>query len=155
MRFAPAATLAPTLLLTVLAPALAGCGQVSAGAAEAPTTSPSAPVLAPADRARPSSGFCGTMPGPVALVEVDPGAPAPRCLVVRPDQRLEVVNSTDREGNRGGPLTVRFANWPRRVVPLHAGSTFDRPFGQYLAPGVHEVRLSPYQGGPAEIWLRR
>jgi hypothetical protein len=41
-------------------------------------------------------------------------------------------------------------------VALAAGDayTFDQPFGDYLAPGVHRVSASIYGDSGAEIWLK-
>jgi hypothetical protein len=47
---------------------------------------------------------------------------------------------------------VKVAQFEANVAP---GETlvFDRPFGTYLAPGVHYVAMSAYAGN-AEIWLK-
>lgn len=124
-----------------------------------PTQSPTSTTghgdsLVPADAERPAAGICGTSSGPLATVEVNPDTPAPRCLTVRPGQRLRVVNVSSRFGQSGTSVTVTFADFPPRVLRVGDATTFDRPVGDYLAPGVHNVRISLYGGGGAEVWLR-
>jgi hypothetical protein len=66
-----------------------------------------------------------------------------------------VVNTTNIHGTIGKPITVTFANYPPRVLQIGQATTFDRPLGEYLAVGVHDVRLAPlYAGGFAQVWLK-
>ncbi len=108
--------------------------------------------LIPADSRTPAAGICAMPTGPFAIVEVNPDAAAPRCQFVRPGQRLRVVNTSDRFGQPGTPVTVTFAEFAPRVLQIGESTTFARRFGNYLATGVHSVRISPYSG--ADIWLR-
>jgi hypothetical protein len=76
--------------------------------------------------------------------------------VRRPEQALRVVNRTDAFNEPGRPISVSFGN--RSPVTLAGGKAmvYGRPFGTYLAPGVHDIHSSAYGGGAAaEIWLRR
>ena len=47
---------------------------------------------------------------------------------------------------RLGPIDV--------TIPPGGEWEGDRPFGTYLAPGVHSLALSAYAGGGAELWLQ-
>jgi hypothetical protein len=79
----------------------------------------------------------------------------PRCQIVRADQRLRVRNTTNAFHQPGEVITVQFAGYPTRTVAIGEETVFDRPMGEYLAPGVHDVHLSVYRGsGGAEIWLK-
>lgn len=103
----------------------------------------------------PAAGACGRTAGSVVTVYVDPDVPEPRCTEVRPDQRLRVVNASNRFDQRGKTITVRWAPFASRTLPVGSISSYARPFGSYLARGVHGLRLSLYAGGGAEIWLRQ
>jgi hypothetical protein len=81
--------------------------------------------------------------------------PTPRCVVVRPDQRLRVVNSSALHGSPPKTITVGWANYAPRVLKAGQATTYDRPFGEYLAVGVHDLRLPPlYAGSFGAVWLR-
>ena len=70
--------------------------------------------------------------------------PDPRCMRVRPDQFLTIVN------NRSEDIEIQFG--PFRVSIEAGGSQrIDQPFGDYLAWGVHSLQSTPCCGG--EIWL--
>jgi hypothetical protein len=77
--------------------------------------------------------------------------PAPRCAVVSARQHLKVVNATDR--GKGRTITVTFGGFDPRKVPAGQATTFARPFGTYLAKGVHFVAISGF-AGHTEVWLR-
>jgi hypothetical protein len=113
--------------------------------------------LVPADYSRPVAGGCLVATGSIATVDANPDVPSPRCTVVRADQRLRVVNTTNIAGSIGKPITVTFANYPPRVVQVGQATVFDRPMGEYLAVGVHRVHIAPLYGGGAsgaEVWLK-
>jgi hypothetical protein len=110
--------------------------------------------LVPPDSDLPAAGICGSAPGGLAVVEANPDTPQPRCLVVRPDQRLEVVNASDRFRQPGSEITVTMPGFSPRTLAIGARTVFDRPFGAYLAPGVHQVRISLYPGSGADLWLK-
>jgi hypothetical protein len=121
----------------------------------APASAPGSDAVWPADSDSPVAGVCGSNPGPEVLIEVNPDVPMPRCTTIGPDQRLRVRNSSNRYSQSGRPVIVWFAGYPARTIPVGGETLFDRPAGQYLAPGVHDLRLSLYPGsGGAEIWLQ-
>jgi hypothetical protein len=125
-----------------------------AGSQATPSTHAS-PGLWPADYDLPAAGVCGTDDGPIATVDANPDQPAPRCLIVRADQRLRVRNTTNNFKQPGQTITVQFAGYPARRLAVGEETLFDRPMGEYLAAGVHDVHLSVYQGsGGGEIWLK-
>ena len=155
----PALLAAGALLTACSGPAHTGAQASSGGpsptAAGPSAASPGPSGLARADSASPTASACGKASGPWVVVELNPAAPAPRCVQVQPGQRLRVVNTSDRDEATGHTATVRFAGLPERTVALHKATTFDRELGDYLAPGVHRLEVSIYPGGGAEIWLRR
>ena len=111
--------------------------------------------LVTADAQQPAAGICGTWAGTVVVIDANPDTPNPRCVVVRADQRLRVVNTTNAFGMTGKSITVTFANYPPRILVIGRGTLFDRPFGTYLAVGVHDVHISYYPGsGGAEVWMK-
>jgi hypothetical protein len=110
--------------------------------------------LVPPDSQSPAAGICATASEPLAVVEANPDTPAPRCFVVQANQRLEVVNTSNRFGQRGAEITVSMPGFAPRKVAVGARTVFDRPFGEYLQPGVHDLRISLYAGGGAAIWLK-
>ncbi|MFI5099803.1 MAG: hypothetical protein ACHQE5_04720 [Actinomycetes bacterium] len=120
-----------------------------------PTTTPTTSALVPADSRTPSAGGCLTTPGLVVTVYANPDVPTPRCVLVRPDQRLRVVNSSALHGSPPKTITVGWANYPPRVLKAGQSTTYDKPFGAYLAVGVHNLRLPPlYAGSFGAVWLR-
>lgn len=111
-------------------------------------------ALSPADADSPAAGVCGAASGPLVTVVANPDTPAPRCLIVTANQRLRVVNDSNRIGPPGKPMTVRFAGFAPRAVPGEA-TLFDRPLGELITPGVHNIRISLYPcAGGAEVWLK-
>ncbi len=92
----------------------------------------------------PAAGICQEVDGSEVTMRINPDIPDPRCLRVRPDQFLTVAN------NRAESIEVRFGPF---VLNLESGAArrLDRPFGEYLAWGVHVVQSTPCCGG--EIWL--
>lgn len=93
----------------------------------------------------PAAGICGESEGPVVTVTIQPDIPDPRCLVIRPDQRLKVVNRTS------GSLQVALGPFLAEIDP-GGEYLFDRAFGEYLASGVHQVLVSPCCS--PELWLK-
>jgi hypothetical protein len=108
----------------------------------------------PADSRHPASGTCEPSTGAVATVRLDPDTPDPRCIIVSSGQRLRFVNTSASHGQRGKSVIIRLALYPPRVVKVRAATTFHRPVGQYLAPGVHDLHVALYGGGGPEIWLK-
>lgn len=108
------------------------------------TTAP--PDLEPPDGETPAAGTCSETGGATVEVVLAPDVPWPRCARVTADQRLQVRNDTDET------VTVSFASFGAELAP-GAAQLFDRPFGEYLQPGVHRVDVSLYGGSGPEIWL--
>ena len=107
--------------------------------------------LLPATSRFPAAGVCGRMDTSIVTVSIEPDAPKPRCASVAANQRLRVVNRTGDYGQR--PRTVTVTWIPDRPFTLRPGEskTVRRPFGDYLAPGVHDLSVGSAYG--AEIWL--
>jgi len=118
------------------------------------TVDPNAPVstLVPSDSAdptRPRYGICPAASGDVVTMTIGPVAPDPICTAVTASQHLRVVNAV------GSVVTVAFGAEPPRVLAAGGSTTYDAPFGSYLAPGSHYVHVSRYEGGGGgEIWLK-
>ncbi|HKJ26665.1 MAG TPA: hypothetical protein VJ965_03420 [Anaerolineales bacterium] len=94
----------------------------------------------------PAAGICGEMEGDWITMTINPDVPDPRCVVIRPDQMLEVVN------HRGETLLVSIGSMQ---VELADGESyrFEVPFGEYLMPGgVHAVDVQPCCGGV--LWFK-
>jgi hypothetical protein len=147
----------------------------AAGAAPTPTSSGPPVVIVrpgamvPAVSSVPAAGICPVVPGPIVTIATDPDVPTPRCVQIRADQRLEILNSSNGYGVRGLPVTVVFADYPARIIPVGESTLFNRPVGDLLAVGVQSVYFSairgtvcvsntpafcPGTGYGAELWLR-
>jgi hypothetical protein len=102
-------------------------------------------TLVPPISNEPAAGICATAEGEWATAEILPDAPSPRCLKVTGQQRLKVVNRTNAAVRAQlGPFSVE--------VQPGAEGVLDRPFGAFLAPGVHQVIVTP--GSGPEVWLQ-
>ncbi|MGA9533515.1 MAG: hypothetical protein WBR18_12425 [Anaerolineales bacterium] len=88
----------------------------------------------------PAAGICAAPESDEVEMTILPGIPDPRCLEVRPDQRLTIRNRS------GQPVDVRLGPFSAQ---LENGQDFmiDTPLGEYLAPGVHAVGVQPCCGG--------
>ena len=152
------------LLLMVLT--VTGCGTSSSRGPDAsdrpsqPTRqSPAAgqnayPGLAPAYGQGPGASPCDVpRSGTVVTMIIGPDVPMPRCVRVRPAQRLELTNGTAISGLAGRRIVLRLAGYP--VTHLDPGGhiTFRRPTGDVLAPGLHCLRVSIWPGSCADIWM--
>lgn len=93
---------------------------------------------------QPAAGICASFEGEIVEVTLNPDIPDPRCSKVRPDQKLNVINKTQNT------LEVSIGRFTVSLAP-GAETQFDTPFGEYLAPGVHQLLVSPCCG--PEIWL--
>jgi hypothetical protein len=93
----------------------------------------------------PAAGICGEFEGSLVSVSLRQDVPDPRCVRVKADQYLSVKNETDQL------LQVSLAHFQAELDPGEEFS-FETPFGEYLAPGVHLMITSAPPGGP-EIWL--
>jgi len=102
---------------------------------------------AAADADTPAAGVCvpKTKAAEVAIV-LDVDTPTPRCVVVGPDQHLRIEN-------RGDPTTVTLAS---AAATLGAGEsvTLAQTVGEFLAPGVHTLRVARFGDTGPQIWLQ-
>ncbi len=137
------------VLGAILALGLAACQRATVAltnAAPTPTiaftTQPN--ILATPYAQDPAAGICASFEGEVVTITLDPDVPDPRCSKVRPDQKLSVINRTQKT------LEVSIGSFTTSLKP-GAETQFDTPFGEYLASGVHQLRVSPCCG--AELWL--
>jgi hypothetical protein len=127
---------------------LASCNILSSigGLEPSPSLPADTPVqLATSVASQPAAGICGESEGTVVTMTINPDIPDPRCLVVRPDQKLRVINRRDET------LEISLGQLSATLEP-GAEHTFEQPFGQLLLPGVHLLSVSPCCGG--EIWLK-
>lgn len=127
--------------LMVLSLSGAGCtlNQEIAPAVEQPLL-PTPEELATPASLQPAAGICGAFEGDYVTVTIYPDIPDPRCVKVEADQKLIVANQ------RGEPIQVRFGHLEAQITPGEE-TLFDLPFGEYLAPGVHRLMVSPCCGG--------
>lgn len=99
--------------------------------------------LKSADSQTPVAGICGSVSEDeiVTVIFGKDNVPAPRCMKVTPNQRLKIINNSDKiiNGDVG--------QYKIDVTPGKS-QTIDATFGSYLAPGVH---IFP---GGAAIWLQ-
>jgi len=100
------------------------------------------------------AGVCGASQGLVAVVDVGPDTPNPRCQVVARNQELEVRNKTSQFGQHGREVTIRWRNYPPVTLQPGQHAVFAGPFGGYLLPGSHDVAISIFAGGGAELVMR-
>jgi hypothetical protein len=139
-------SIATALLLGVLA--LACRTLIPASAAPTPIPSPSPTesvrILSTPMSDLPAAGICAAVEGEEVTVRVNVDIPDPRCVRVRPDQTLTVVN------NRPEPIDVQIGPFTAHIDPGDQHH-FNTPFGEYLAWGVHVLQSTPCCSG--EIWL--
>jgi len=93
-------------------------------------------ILATPYAQSPAAGICASFDGDTVVVYLYADIPDPRCIKVRADQRLSVVNRTQNT------LEISLGIYEASLAP-GAETTFDAPFGMYLAPGVHQIQVSP------------
>jgi len=110
--------------------------------------------LVPAESRFPTAGICARPAESTVTIVINPDTAAPRCTLVRRDQFLKIVNSSNSFGQPGEAITVTLPGGVQRRIGVGDSFLVDRPFGAYLAPGVHRVMVSLYSGGGAEILLR-
>jgi hypothetical protein len=136
------------LLLIFSALVLAACtGEVTSPTAT--STSKTIPTqtaftLATPYAQQPAAGICASFEGEMVVVTLNIDVPDPRCAKVNPDQKLTVINNTQAE------LGVSIGPYKNTLAP-GGQYTIDKPFGEYLAPGVHQLTVTPCCG--PEIWL--
>jgi len=109
--------------------------------------------LTPSEGDYPAAGFCPEAGGRWVSAQItsiaskdSDGIPMPRCVQVTKRQRLKIINRA------GVPIRVTLGPITIRIRPGAEG-VFNKPFGSYLAPGVHVVRVSGGHTGPA-LWLQ-
>jgi hypothetical protein len=127
---------------TSLPPVIAPVSPTAGPALQADATG-----LKPADSDTPAAGICGEAQGDPVEVLLGSGADGlplgGRCLILAPDQRLNLVNRT------GDQVAAQFAGF-MIDLPVGGEMLLDRPVGEYLAPGVHDL---PGISAP-ELWLK-
>ena len=117
------------------------------------TTSARMSLAPPDTTAFPAKG-CGPDSAPTVTVTINPDTPIPFCAIVHDSQRLRVVNATNAFNQPGKTITIDFAGLPERVLSRGQSTTYEQPFGSYLAPGEHFLRVSNYPGSGIVIWLK-
>lgn len=108
-----------------------------------PITTQPLPLATPYAQ-EPAAGICASFEGEMVTISINPDIPDPRCSKVRADQKLTVINQTQNT------LQVSIGSFNVSLEP-GAKTIIDTPFGDYLAPGVHQLQVSPCCG--AELWL--
>jgi hypothetical protein len=108
------------------------------------TITPQPKALSTPYAQEPAAGICASFEGEVVTINLYPDIPDPRCSQVRADQILKVNNQTQVT------LEVSIGSFIDNLAP-GASITFDTQFGDYLAPGVHQLQVTPCCG--AELWL--
>ena len=93
---------------------------------------------------QPAAGICATFDSNTVTITINVDVPDPRCAKVRSDQSLTIVNATL------STIQVSIGSFSSSILP-GADYSIKVPFGEYLAPGVHVISVTPYFG--AELWL--
>jgi hypothetical protein len=75
-------------------------------------------------------------------------------VIVTKTERLLVVNATNAFDQPGTAITVSFAGLQTRTLLIGQSTSYDKPFGSYLAPGQHYMQSSNYPGSNIVIWLK-
>lgn len=104
------------------------------------------------DSETPAAGVCDFARGRVAVANIYPDIPQPRCIRVARDQKIMVINMTDAEVTAGfgeDPQIVTDIGFVR--IPPNGYFASNTAFGEYLEPGVHVLGAAPFFG--PEIWL--
>lgn len=125
-----------------------GAGTAPAAATEGAigTEPPGTPALKPADAESPAAGICTDPPkDEFVTMTIRPDVPDPRCAKARRDQQLVLVNAT------AAPVQVSLGVFNMTIQPGEEGH-LDKALGEYLAPGVHFIQVSP-PGVGGELWL--
>ncbi len=129
---------------------------VSESSSPAPSVSPSfsSGLASPDSSGEPAKG-CGPDPDASVTFTINPDGPFPAdCAIVGKDQRLRVVNATNAFNQPGAAITLDFAGLPPRTVRVGEATTYNMPFGSYLAPGQHQLQVSGYGDSVVIIWLK-
>ena len=107
---------------------------------QTPTATGSSYGLATPFADSPAAGICARFEGTLVTMQILPGIPDPRCVEVRDEQQLSIINRTE------GTIDVALGQFTARLAP---GQEFliTTPFEAYLAAGVHAVTVTPCCGG--------
>lgn len=146
MRNRASVTLRTAGATAALALALASCSASNSrpdqpAGRRTPTGQSDTRMPAEAERPRTAAACEGPLDGTEAVVEANPDTPKPRCLIVRPDQRLKVRNTTHRFGQPGSPVVVTFGSWSPHTLAPGESVTFNQSVGDVLSPGIHDLDL--------------
>jgi hypothetical protein len=144
MRPIKSVLFAALMLLALTACSTTAVDSISATSAPTSGETPKAYILATPYAQQPAAGICATPEGEIVTVTINPDVPDPRCSKVKPDQKLAVINKTQNT------IEVSLSRFTFSLQP-GAEATIDTPFGEYLAPGVHQLQVSPCCG--PELWL--
>jgi len=140
----PRKTFPAALLVLALGAAAMACSTLLPGAGETQSTQGPIPATryppATPYAQSPAAGICASPEGVEVEMSLLPGIPDPRCLEIRPDQRLTVRNRT------GGPVHVQLGPFSADLADGE-DFTMDVPLGEFLAPGVHALQVEPCCGG--------
>ena len=138
----------PILLWLILAAITTGCANGTSNPIATPSPKPDATqttvALATPYAQQPAAGICASTDGESVVITLNPELPDPRCSKVLANQKLTVINNTQSD------LLVAIGSFEENLAP-GGRFTIDKPFGEYLAPGVHQLTVTPCCG--AEIWL--
>lgn len=108
------------------------------------TPSSTSKGLYPADSA--SATQClGASSNPTAPVTFQATGPVPPCQKVKANQNLVIINPTSQS------ISGSFAG-NNITITHHSSYQLTKPFGSYLAQGVHDLTFIP--SGTAKIWLQ-
>lgn len=143
--FPGAATAAVIAAVAVAGCLTAGCSAPVAAGEQTAAAGDSYRATPEADS--PAAGVCATYAEETIRVEIfdwPDGVPQPRCIAVRPYQKLVLINRAPER------ITFRLGRFYGAIEPGES-EVFDMPFGEYLDQGVHSLHITPH-GGP-EIFL--
>ncbi|MGQ0678363.1 MAG: hypothetical protein ACT4OM_01675 [Actinomycetota bacterium] len=105
------------------------------------------PLLAPPDLGAGLTGSCAVQSGPIAEVRLGLDSTSPKCIEVRPTQRLRVVNGLPRD------VTVLLGGKGLEVGG-NGESTFPLRFEQFLQPGGFQATTDAFGLSAHDFELR-
>jgi hypothetical protein len=111
-------------------------------------------LVPPDSTATETAHGCSPYQAPVVTFTIDPDGMRPGCAIVGSTQRLRLVNATNAYHQHGAMVMVDFAGLPARTLKIGQATTYDMPFGTYLAPGQHYVQVSNFGRSNFPIWLK-
>ncbi len=102
--------------------------------------------LYPASSDSPAAGICGQEDGGIVQINISPEImPSPRCMQLRGEQLLSIMNQTDEE------IQVKLA-WYQFMLQPGENLPLNVPLSAYLAPGVHDLLIEGTGSAP-ELWV--